>query len=329
MKIGTQKKLVIVVPVYNDWLSFRKLLAELSLELQARSFCLEIVAVDDCSTDLVPDKLTNSEPIEKVEVLTLSSNVGHQRAIAIGLASLLNRDDIDFVAIMDSDGEDKPCELINLLDKSLELPDSVVVAQRVKRSEGWVFRFFYRLYTRIFKLLTGQEINFGNFSVFPFDYVYRVTRDPNIWNNFAACVIKSRLPLTRLATTRGERYDGQSKMNFSNLVVHGLGAISVFSDIVYVRILLASIIFLLASLLGVSVVVLIRLFTDLAIPGWTTNVSGFLLLVSLQAVMMPILLAFVLLSNRTSPQVLPEDLLPRLIRRKRLFGRNSDSNAAN
>ena len=58
-------------------------------------------------------------------------------------------------------------------------------------------------------------------------------------------------------------------MNFVNLIGLGLGAISVFSELVFIRILLASLVVLIASAMGMLVVVGIRMFTELAIPGWT------------------------------------------------------------
>ena len=61
-------------------------------------------------------------------------------------------------------------------------------------------------------------------------------------------------------------------------------------------------------------VVGLRFLTDLAVPGWSTTVMTFLISVALQAVMVPVLLAFIVLGNRSSIQVLPIDMAPRFIR---------------
>jgi hypothetical protein len=171
------------------------------------------------------------------------------------------------------------------------------VAQRAERSEGMLFR--------LFKLLTGQRINFGNFSLLRAAHVRRVINSQHIWNNFPAALIQSRVPVSYVPTRRGTRYAGQSRMNFVGLVAHGLGAISVFSEAVFIRILIASSGLLLLSVgLGTAALV-IKLATNQAFPNWATTVLGFALLVSIQAMMMPILMAFLLLNNRGVVQPLP------------------------
>jgi hypothetical protein len=105
-------------------------------------------------------------------------------------------------------------------------------------------------------------------------------------------------------------------MKLVSLVTHGLGAISVFTDAVFVRILLASAGIFALAILAVIVVVCIRLFTDLAIPGWATNVLGFAVLLSAQAVMLPIMIVFLQLSSRSSFQNIPSDHAARLVERQ-------------
>ena len=97
-------------------------------------------------------------------------------------------------------------------------------------------------------------------------------------------------------------------MNFVGLVAHGLGAISVFSDAVYIRILIGSVALFALSMLIAGFALWMRLFTDLAIPSWATTVLGFALLVSIQAIMLPIMMAFLLLSNRATIQLLPKKI---------------------
>jgi glycosyltransferase involved in cell wall biosynthesis len=245
--------------------------------------------------------------------------MGHQRAIAIGLSSIVARSDIDLVAIMDSDGEDRPIELARLIDKAAACPGFAVIAQRTKRSEGLLFRFFYHIYLQLFRFLTGHKMDFGNFCVLPFGYVDQLVSRSDIWNNFAATITRARLPRKSLPTGRGNRYAGQSKMSFANLIVHGLGAMSVFSDIIFVRTLFVSAILLLAVMLGILSVVGIRLFTDLAIPGWTTNVFGFLVLIGFNAVILTVMMAFLQLNSRASLQAMPRDYAMGFVRESHIL----------
>ena len=304
----------IVTPVYNDWPAFQKLVREIEARFPAASFGIDVIAVDDCSID-EPEIPALDGAIAGIEVLRLSINVGHQRAIAIGLVRAHERGD-QKVAVMDSDGEDTPAELLRMIEASLELPDVAIVAQRSKRSESIGFKLFYWIYLRAFGLLTGQWIDFGNFSLLTARHVKRLVHNANIWNNYAATLIQSRVALWRLPTVRGRRYAGRSKMRFMNLVNHGLGAISVFSEAVYIRILLVSGLAFALTMIASLVVLFIKFFTVLAIPGWTSTVLGFAAIFSAQTIMMPIMIAFLLLNNRSSFQSIPHEHAARLVERR-------------
>ena len=300
------RRLTIAMPVYNDWESASILISHLETALRDLPLVIDVVAIDDCSTVPAPDRLEVSGIISQVECVQLAGNVGHQRAIAIGLMHVAERSDLDLVAVMDSDGEDTPEELRSMVAQALTAAGLSFVAQRRERSESIVFKLFYQVYINLFRLLTGHRINFGNFSVLPAAHVRRIIASQHVWNNFPATVIQSRLPVRYIPTKRGKRYAGESRMNFVGLVTLGLGAISVFSDAVYIRILIASL-----GLFAVSVAMAVfalwaRLFTDLAIPTWATTVLGFALLISIQAIMLPIMMAFLLLSNRATVQPLPK-----------------------
>ncbi len=326
--VKTPTKAAIVIPVFNDWLSMERLVGELDRELANCGLQIDIVAVDDCSTEQIGNLPTPQQAIASITVLKLGTNVGHQRAIATGLSKVASDGKHDLVAVMDSDGEDKPQELLRLLRIAVARPDQAVVAQRKKRLERATFRFSYRIYTLLFRVLTGNSIDFGNFVVLPIQFVHRLIRSPNIWNNFSASLVRARLPLTRLETVRGKRYFGKSKMNFVALVAHGLGAISVFSDVVFIRILLASLLILMLSLMSVVVTVAVRLFTDLAVPGWATNVTGFALIISMQAVLLPVMMAFLILNNRSSVQILPKYFAIDLVEETRAIERPGLHNEA-
>jgi len=180
-----------------------------------------------------------------------------------------------------------------------------VVAARSKRSETLLFRVAYRGYKALFRLLTGSSITFGNFSLFSRDVAARLAHSADAWNHLAAALLRSRLPLRQVPVERGTRYEGQSKLNFVGLLIHGLSAISVFADRLFVRLVMTGLALSGAALLGVITVVAIRFFTDWAIPGWATYVAGILLIVLIQSVMLSLIAAFLLLSNRTQLTVMP------------------------
>jgi hypothetical protein len=304
----SRRRLVIVTPVYNDWESFHCLLRELDREAAASGLDLAVMAVDDGSIVPPPaDGMSAQElpNLRLVEIVELACNLGHQRAIALGLVEAARRTDVDAVVVMDADGEDRPGDINALMAAHERFPGHIVAASRAARSEGFVFRVFYRLYRWIFRALTGKVINFGNFSLIPFDLLKRIVHLPDVWNNLPAALVKSRLPITFVPSRRGTRYSGASQMNFISLIIHGMSAISVFADVSFTRLLLGSAFVSLFTLAGMIAVVAIRIFTTLAIPGWATNVFGLLVMVLVQMVLIATVSMLSLLSNRSAAPVVP------------------------
>lgn len=317
-RMQTLSRLAVVTPVYNDWESFQQLLIELDRVVSAWSNVrMDVIAVDDGSTsDLQPGHFAGLglRSLGSVSVLHLACNLGHQRAIAIGLSEVDGLASYDAAIVMDCDGEDRPDDIAQLLEAAERHPGQIVVAQRVGRSEGRVFRSFYAAYKALFQLLTGKRISFGNFSVIPVDRVRRLVCTPEIWNNLAAAITRSRIPIRHCPTDRGLRYAGESKMNLVGLFIHGLSAVSVYSDIAFTRVLAFSAALALLTVAGIATVFGIRLFTDLAIPGWASYMVGFLVVVLMQSLMMSAGAVFLLLNNRSLPSIIPRKMLPEYVR---------------
>jgi hypothetical protein len=207
---------------------------------------------------------------------------------------------------MDADGEDAPEDVVRLLARfDEERGQRVVFAERRRRSESLVFRIFYALFRFMHLVMTGRRVRVGNFSILPAHLLHRLTVVSELWNHYAAAVFKARLPYVTVPTARSKRLAGDSTMNFVGLVVHGLSAISVYSEVIGVRALSATLGLICFSATGIAVVVAIRLFTELAIPGWATTSVGIMLLVLLQAVLFSLIFSFMTLSNRQGLSFLP------------------------
>lgn len=306
---GESVSIAVVIPVFNDWESVRLLLPKLDEHLEGSDASNELILVDDGSGEshYGLDGLTEPKTFRSIRVLALKRNLGHQRAITIGLAYAYAETDCDIVLVMDGDGEDRPEEAPLLIkacrDNELR---SLIFARRSKRSEGVSFRFFYAVYKTLYRILTGSEIRFGNFSAVPRSVLKRLVVVSEVWNHYAGGALKARVPFIEIDTQRGKRLSGSTSMNFVSLVTHGLSAISVFGDRVGVRLLLGTIGLMAVSLGGILLVVLIRLVTDLAIPGWATYVVALLLIILMQAVSLSLFFIFIVLSNRDNASFLPE-----------------------
>lgn len=301
------KSLLIVTPVFNDWISFGTLLAEIDRAMSDWNMNVDVVAVDDGSSqspwlDAAIKSLRN---IRDVTIVSLAVNLGHQRAIATGLAHANRLGTYDLCLVMDSDGEDRPEDIAAMLRMSVANPGAVIVAKRAQRSENWRFRAFYKVYKAMFRLLTGRVIDFGNFCLIPGNQLGRIAHMAELWNHFAGALVRSRIPLVSTDTVRGTRYAGQSTMNFVSLVVHGLSAISVFSDFMFVRLLVASLVIGVLPVLMSLIAVILKFTTDLAIPGWTTNIAGFAALAILQILTLLVTSVFVSLSGRSGFPFVP------------------------
>ena len=132
------------------------------------------------------------EAIERMEVLTLRRNLGHQRAIAIGLAYIEARLEPEAVVVMDGDGEDDPRDIPRLLDRlRAEGGRKIVFAERSRRSESSTFRVFYWLYRQAHYVLTGQRVRVGNFSVIPRRRLISLVAVAEMWNHYAAAAFRS------------------------------------------------------------------------------------------------------------------------------------------
>jgi polyisoprenyl-phosphate glycosyltransferase len=301
---------VIVVPVFNDWGALARLLPDIDAALGAAGLTGRLAIVDDGSTIEAPADLRGRRyaHLRQIDLVKLRRNLGHQRAIAVGLTHLATAGiDADTVVVMDGDGEDRAADIPRLLAELAQAAGKqhVVFAARAKRFEGPLFRAMYQIYRLVHWLLTGVGVRVGNFSALTPAAAQALCLHPDTWNHFAASVFRSRIPFSTLPIARGERYAGASHMRYSGLVAHGLSAIAVFSEIVGARLIVVFstmvglAIFLLAAVVGV------RLFTPLGIPGWATTAAGLLILFAMQAVLSLLILVLVVLGDRSQAKVIP------------------------
>lgn len=304
---GERARVIVLLPCRDDWESASVLIGRLHGALGARREAIEYLLIDDGSTAAPPAMIAvpgGSAP--SVRVLRLRRNVGHQRAIAIGLAWVHANERCSAVVVMDADGEDTPEGVVALLEAGTGAPnDTIVFAARARRTEGLVFRVFYACYRFSFRALTGRVVRVGNFSVMPRSHLNRIVAVPELWNHYPAAVFKAALPYVTIPINRGHRIAGSSKMNIASLVLHGLSAAAVFSELIALRLLVLTFLLALFALVGVIGVVAVRFGTDLAIPGWATVSTGVLIVIFFQAFLMATVFAFITLHGRSSLGFLP------------------------
>jgi hypothetical protein len=295
-------RLAILVPVFNDWECIAPLVAglEATSGLPAEK---TLIIVDDGSTTEMPPGLGGGAL--PVEVIRLGANVGHQRAIAVGLVTIAKAKTSCTVIVLDADGEDLPADCEFLWRAHALNPAAVVVAQRLKRTESARFKFFYGLYRWFFRVLTGRKLDFGNFSLLSESALQRLVLMPELWNHFPATIMKSRLEVVRVPLDRGTRFAGQSRMNFISLVNHGLAGIAAFADTAYARLLAWSVAAagILVSMILAGVVY--RLTSDNPLPGWLALGATAAVIALFQIIAALIVVSFLTLSLRAQPNLPP------------------------
>ena len=229
------KKIIILIPVFNDWESLIKLIEEINENIKDyNSIHFECLVVNDASTINQPN-LVKPNNIKSLQILNMKKNKGHARCNAFGIRYVFKNKEFNNIILMDGDGEDRPIEIKNLVNEILKNPNNSVVAKRVKRSEGPFFKFLYLIHKVITYVFTGKSIRFGNYSCLTKQDVEKLHSDASLWSSYSGSVKKNLKHLSEINSIRGPRYFGPSKMSFLKLVIHSFSIISVFKYQVFLR----------------------------------------------------------------------------------------------
>lgn len=301
-------RLVILIPVFNDWQAVALLLPALDHALADCLMRIEVWLVNDGSTQTFEPLLVaqNFEKLDAVHILHLRRNLGHQRAIAVGLVHIHRHSPCAAVLIMDGDGEDRPRDARRLIEEFRHYgPKSIIFAERAKRMEKISFQLCYRFYCALHWLFTGVRVRVGNFSIVPWQAVERLVVVSELWNHYAAAVFRARISYRTIPMDRGPRIHGESKMNFVSLLVHGLSAISVYSDIVGARLLTLVAGSMLALGCAGAAWLGLGFLRHATIPAWTGYAAAVLLILAAQALLGSFALVFVIISSRANMTFIP------------------------
>jgi len=229
------KKIIILIPVYNDWESLNKLLIEINENIKSFSdINFECLIVNDAST-IQSSELRKPSNFLSIEILNMKENRGHARCNAFGIRYAFQNKEFDNLILMDGDGEDRPEEIKSLIEKIKENLSLSVVAKRVKRSEGPFFQFLYQLHKVITFIFTGKNINFGNYSILTRSDVEKLHSKASLWSSYSGSVKKNLKSFKEINSTRGLRYFGPSQMSLFKLGLHSLSIIAVFKYQVFLR----------------------------------------------------------------------------------------------
>ena len=249
----------ILIPIFNDWQSVSKVIDEINELIDNSDNQISIIIVNDASNHDRTGEEKKLQNIQSIKILNMKKNQGHARCIATGLKYIYEKEDFDYVIPMDGDGEDRPEEIKEFLNKIENSNGKPIVGERIKRSEGLMFQICYKFHKLITTSFTGKSIKFGNFTCLSKSTVEKMINEKATWNSFSGALTKVENNLVSIPSTRGNRYFGPSKMSFYNLLKHSLSIISVFKKTVLIRSALFIIVYILMIKSNASVITAIPL----------------------------------------------------------------------
>lgn len=283
----------IVVPLYNERESMPLLIKRLDNLCKSTPLSIEIVLVDDGSTDNTAYLMQQvSLTDDKYVSVFLARNYGHQIALSAGLASA---NATEAIMVIDGDLQDPP-ELLQKFYDHFKNGFDVVYAIRKKRKETAVKRLAYYLFYRLLKVISYIDIpiDSGDFSLISRRMVEvlnkmpeesRYIRGMRTWIGFKQIGVEYE---------RDERAAGDSKYSFRMLFKLAYNGIFNFSEFPIKFITNMGIITLTISLIYLTLTIVKKLVYGAVPEGFTALLFVIILFSGVQLISLGIIGEYVL-----------------------------------
>ena len=288
-------KLKILIAVYNDWSSLDILLGEIYKKLNQTVWKnYEVYIVNDASTIEIPEKNKR-----KIKIINLFNNIGSQGAISIGVKYIQKKiDDMTHLLIMDSDGEDKPEDIVRLLDECKNNENKIVFARRKKRRESVLFRALHFTYKKIFKMLIGKDLDFGNFSCMTKANLNKIVNINNLQTHYSASILRSKIPFSKIDCEKGFRIEGSSKLNFWKHFAHALMSLSVFVDLIAIKFFFISLVGIALSIITALTIFIVKLYYPKILLGIASTILLSLAIITIVLFLISLFSLIIFLNNK-------------------------------
>ena len=261
----------IILPIFNELNNIPILVERLDRVKSEMSHeaSMSYLFINDGSQDGSTELLNQLHGARSdIRVVHLLHNFGHGPALACGVQYFRG----DMAIFMDSDLQDPP-EAIPEMYRAWKQGAKTVVAERKSRDEKnkTLFNTFYFLLHKIAPSL--PPINFGTHCLLDSTVIQRLKSLKEKNRYFPGLVGFASPKIESVSIHRNDRNHGKSRVGLKGLINLAITAFLSFSStpvrIVSVMGLIASVI----AILSGSVIVGIKLFTSLAIPGWASTMS--------------------------------------------------------
>lgn len=265
--------LTVVVPCFNEQdvisLTYRRIIEVLG----NREFRLQVIFVDDGSSDRTPSIASEMASRDsRVKALLLSRNFGHQAAVSAGLANA----DGDAIVVIDADLQDPPEVVLEMIERWRTGAD-VIYGIRVKRKEGLIKRACYSAFYRLFQKLASIDapLDAGDFSLIDRRVLNEINQLPEKNRFFRGLRAWSGFRQAGVVYERRPRAAGESKYSLIKLIGLARDGIFNFSTRPLTMVFYIGVSMSVLSFLALLLVLVLRVF-DLPILGMkASEVQGF------------------------------------------------------
>ncbi len=283
----------IVVPLFNEEEVLDSLITRLDNLIKTSNLSIEILFVDDGSTDRSPEIIEElSLRNDHYHSIILSRNFGHQLAITAGL---INVTATEAVLIIDGDLQDPP-EVLDMFYNYLQQGYEVVYAIRKGRKESFFKRICYKAFYSLLKKTSHIEIppDTGDFSLISRRAVDQLNTMPE--ENRFMRGLRSWIGFKQIGIeiNRDSRSNGKPKYSYKKLLELALNGLFNFSIVPLKFIFSIGIGTIVVSLIYFCYTLVLKLFYDATPQGFTSLLFTIILFGGIQLVSLGLIGSYVI-----------------------------------
>jgi len=281
-----KKKIDIIIPCHNEEDNIGQIMKEVDRYIANLPYCYEFVFIDDGSTDRTFDILKEiSGKRDDVSIIKLSRNFGKESAIAAGL----NTCDANAAIIIDSDLQHPPALIPAMIEEWERGASVVDAVKRRRQKENFIMRGMSLLFNKIMSSLTGMDFDGASDYKLIDSSAIAVLNSIEERNRFFRGLTNwIGLRHSKIEYHVQERTAGRSKWNWFSLFQLSIDAITSYSSKpLQIVTFLGVVTFLFSIVLGFQT--LYNKFFGNAVSGFTTVILVILILCSIIMVCMGIL----------------------------------------
>lgn len=281
-------RLSVVIPLLNEQDNLRLLHAQLKETLLPAVEQLEIIFVDDGSTDHSADILRQIAAEDSaVRGLIFSRNFGHEAASTAGLDAATG----DAIVLMDADLQDPPAIIVEMIQKWKEGNQIVVAVRRTREGETFFKRFTAWLFYRIFNYISDVPFpkDAGDFRLIDRSVADALKQMREQDRFVRGLVAWTGYKTARVEYDRPARHAGKTKYNPIKLFLLSLDVAVGFSTKPLRLATALGFVVMVISLEEGLRIFIEKIFQDIPIPGYALNTVGLFFLGGVQMLLLGVI----------------------------------------